>query len=245
MQIDLPAAEVYDILVNKDVKGLYHANTVRTSKTYLQEYALLSRKHVQDKRLVQTDQKSDAIDKKYEIYDHIFVDAINISKYFYTYNKYGPILFGLKTDLLKSPSVPTVRITKKNPIYWKDEDTVEDKYYTSVDDFKLHFKSGNKLRDGGNHITLTTVNGRLPLNDFIFGIQIDDPGLTYTDENGKSKSIYEGIVDFYSEDLSKNNLPMEKIFRKDNSFLKVQYSILNKFYKDDFKRLFSRKGPGE
>jgi len=132
---------------------LFHANTVRTSKTFIEHGAILSRKYIEDHELNQTPQKSDQIDKKFEIWDLIF-----------------------SLDLLQKVSIPSVRITRKNPIYWRDEDTEEMKYYMSTDEFKSDFKSGNKLRDGGNHIILSTLSGKLPFDDTLFGIQIDNPG---------------------------------------------------------------------
>jgi hypothetical protein len=237
--MDLSAKKIYEVLVDKAVKGLYHANTVRTSKTFLEQGGLLSRKYIEEHDLVQTEQKSDDLDKKFNIWDDVFLDAINISKYFSRYNKYGPILFGFSLDLLNSDKVETVRITKKNPIYWKDEDLIEDRYFMTIEDFKTKFKSGNKLSDGGYHITLTTLKGVLPF-EFLNGIQIDNPGLHFIDDNGERKLISKGIVEYFTEDLKKNSIPIDKVFIKDNLSLKFQYQILNNYFKDDFKRLFSR-----
>ena len=237
--MDIPASEVYEILKDKEVKGLYHANTVRTSKTFLEQGGILSRKRVEDLSLVQTPQKSDEIDKKYNIWNDIFLDAINISKYFSNYNKYGPILFLFSLDLLKNEKIKTVRITRKNPIYWNDEDKTEDRYFASSEDFRSKFKSGNKLKDGGYHIIISTLDGFLTF-EHLKGIQIDNPNINFVDDNGKKKPIIDGIKEFFSEDLGKNGISDNKIVIKSNLGLMSQYQIMQKFRSDEFKRLFSR-----
>lgn len=239
--MDLTSTDIYEILTEKEVKGLYHANTVRTSKTFLENGGLLSRKYIEENGLIQTNQKSDELDKKYDIWGDIFVDAINISKYFTTYNKYGPILFGFSLDVLKNDKVKTVRITKKNPIYWKDEDTNEQRYFTTPDEFKSKFKSGNKLNDGGYHITIKTLDGLLSF-DNLLGIQIDNPGHYFKDQDGFNKLITQGIIEFFTPKLQENSISLDNIFLKDDWTLKLQYRIMRQYREEEYRRLFHRRG---
>ncbi|MBK9672793.1 MAG: hypothetical protein IPP56_14685 [Bacteroidetes bacterium] len=235
--MDLIAEEIYDILIEKEVKALYHANSVRTSKTFLQQGGLLSRKYVEDNKLVQTIQKSDDKDKIFNIWDDIFLDAINISRYFTQYNVYGPILFAFRLDLLKNKEVKTVRITKRNPLYWREGEGNVERYFQTVEDFKSKFKSGNKLNDGGYHITFTTLNGFLSFKH-LEAIQIDNPGVYVTNSKGEKKLISDCIIQYFSEDLSKNYISMDQVYVRDDLTLKFQYRILNQFRKQVFRRLF-------
>ena len=73
-EFDLNPIDLYDILRSKGINQLFHANTVATSITFLNEAHLLSRKYVEDNKLFQTAQYSDEKDKAFDIYDDIFVD---------------------------------------------------------------------------------------------------------------------------------------------------------------------------
>ena len=63
--IELNAKKLYAILNNKGIDSFYHANTVCTSKTFIDNNALLSRQYIEENNLNQTEQKSD--EKQYEI----------------------------------------------------------------------------------------------------------------------------------------------------------------------------------
>ena len=95
--------DVYNILKKIGAKQLHHANTVRTSCTFLEHGALLSRGFVEDKGLKQTSQYTDALDKKYKIWHRVFLDHVDIHarggrrKGF---NQYGPVLFVFDLGIL-------------------------------------------------------------------------------------------------------------------------------------------------
>lgn len=57
--VDLNAKEVHQILKTKGVTHLHHANTVTTSKSFLENKSLLSREFVERENLFQTGQNSD------------------------------------------------------------------------------------------------------------------------------------------------------------------------------------------
>ncbi|MFP3595208.1 hypothetical protein [Chryseobacterium sp. SIMBA_029] len=109
--------ELYDFFVEKEILALYHANTVGTTITYLQNDGLLSRGAVEDKGLFQTYQKTDAKDKIVDVWNDVFLDTNDLHTYFDRENRYGPILFELDLDLVKDESFE-IWITKDNPIRW-------------------------------------------------------------------------------------------------------------------------------
>lgn len=49
----------------------------------------------------QTPQDSDALDKKYNVRDDIFEDALDLHATYRRANYYGPVLFVLKLELLR------------------------------------------------------------------------------------------------------------------------------------------------
>ena len=76
--MDLPLNTVWDILAEAGVKKLHHANSVVTSCQFLRSKSLLARGAVERMKLAQTDQYSDADDKRYSLWFDVFVDSICI-----------------------------------------------------------------------------------------------------------------------------------------------------------------------
>ena len=97
------------------VEFLYHANTVSTSITFIENNALLSRHFVESNNLFQSNQPSDKEDKLFDVWDHVFLDGEDLHKRYSRANKYGPVLFRFKLELLTSPQFQNVFITKTNP----------------------------------------------------------------------------------------------------------------------------------
>lgn len=74
----MKVAEVKKVLIHKGVTELFHVNSVITSLTFIDNGGLLSRETVEEYNLPQTDQQSDDIDKKFNIYNDIFFDSVDI-----------------------------------------------------------------------------------------------------------------------------------------------------------------------
>src|SRR5687768_18349840 len=131
--VQMTPKEVHDVLAKIGAKYLHHANTVTTSCTFLEHGALLSRGYVEDHGFKQTPQESDALDKKFGIWDRVFLDHVDIH-----YrggrrkgpNQYGPVLFVLDlTVLLQLPKGTEVGVTKTNPIHWRGNQKDADRWY--------------------------------------------------------------------------------------------------------------------
>lgn len=71
--ISLNPKELYDFLVSKNINHFFHANTVRTSCTFIEEKGLISRGCVESRGLIQTVQSSDLIDKKFNVWNDIIL----------------------------------------------------------------------------------------------------------------------------------------------------------------------------
>lgn len=239
---NLNTVELYDILLKKGITHLYHANTVSTSITFLNHKSLLSRKYVEDNKLFQTVQYSDDKDKKFGIYDDIFLDFIDIHKEWKRHNKYGPFLFAFSVELLKSDEIKNLRITKKNPVHWKTTESEEDWYYSNLKDFDDNYRRGNKLKDVGTMIILKDLNGKLSLRPNINKFIFDNPNL-FVDYQHEKKYLSELLGTELKKIVDKNNFAdIERILRHKHKIFKCscwyQYNIMLWKNLNNLKRLF-------
>jgi hypothetical protein len=209
---------VYSILKEKGVKNLYHANTVLTSLTFINNNALLSRNHVEQNGLIQTIQKSDPEDKKFNVWDDVFLDGEDLHKRYKRANFYGPILFVIKPELLLSPSAPKLLITRDNPMYWKDDNNWEKRYYSDPSEMKEDYLSGKKL-DSRVMFTFRAPEKTIKMNKFLDHIIMDDPAVIIKFDSG-DKNIGERVYKQIETTLQANgvsHIPI-KIRHKDEGF---------------------------
>ncbi|GKX31397.1 hypothetical protein SH1V18_38770 [Vallitalea longa] len=134
--------KLYEFLLSKGIENFFHANTLTTSCSFIQQNKLMSRGIVESLGLPQTSQESDIIDKKYGLWDCIFLDVYDLHKEgFGNYkrqNLYGPILFKLSTKCLIE-SVPNVRIIKENPVNWEKCNIDTSNAYLKLDEYIENF----------------------------------------------------------------------------------------------------------
>lgn len=122
--------DLFDLLERRGINKLYHANTVATSITFIEQGGLLSRGLVEQRQLYQTPQPSDAKDREVEVFNDIFLDTTDLHTYFSNRNFYGPVTFVFSVELLRGDF--EVWCTKGNPYYWDATRPVEDRYFQSV-----------------------------------------------------------------------------------------------------------------
>ena len=167
--------EVFEALKEIGATHLHHTNSVTTSCTFLEEGGLLSRGFVESNHLVQTGQSSDGIDKKYGIWDRIFVDHVDIhfrggrTK---GPNQYGPVLFRFDLGiLLELPADSDVLVTKSNPVHWYEKQPDAERWFQSVHelDEKLHFGDFDKM------LVIKTPSQKLDFPKRRAEIFLDDP----------------------------------------------------------------------
>lgn len=235
---DLNSSEVYKVLEEKGLKFFYHANTVKTSITFTEHFSLLSRGYVEKNGLGQTPQTSDDNDKKFGIWDYIFLDANDLADYFSRPNVYGPVLFVLTNKLLLDPKIPTVRITKMNPCYWNQEMTINEMYYTNIEDFRQNYMTGNKLQDGATMFIITTLEGKLELNDYFLGYKVDILGMTMTDKQGKEIEYSEAIIRKLKSLISSPQIEKLKFVQRDEWYFKNIYRWKHQSKRFEFDKLF-------
>ena len=165
----LPSKNVYQILKEKGVNNIHHANSVITSCQFLRNGALLSRDSIVRRGLFQTPQYSDHIDKKYGIWPDIFTDSVDIHDRKRNINYYGPVLLVLDINFLEKIDGGLVWVTKLNPVKWNE--TNDDKrWFTSISDLEKHFIKG----EFDQMIVFRNCGGELSIKECLTQIILDD-----------------------------------------------------------------------
>lgn len=157
-------------LRKKGVHRLYHANSVLTATTFIEQGGLLSRGEVEARGLRQTPQYSDEVDKEHDVWFDVFLDDVDIHRRARQENKYGPILFVLSTEVLRDCQME-VLITKSNPLYWKHSESYKDHYFLTLEELESSYRFG----DFKQMIILRGISEILPFERFLRKIVVDSP----------------------------------------------------------------------
>lgn len=201
----LPSKALHPILQAKGVTSLFHANTVSTSLTFIRNRALLSRGYVANNGLIQTSQKSDEADEKYNVWDDVFMDGLDLHKKYGKPNNYGPVLFVLKLELLLSPSFPHVLVTKNNPWFWKPSESWDDRYYSDIKEVEKDYLSGG-LKDVRIMFTLRSPGTNVKLNKYLDFIWVDKPNILINLRSGGQKNVGDYAIDLIKKTMLANGL---------------------------------------
>lgn len=241
----LRSKDIYGILKQKKVEFLYHANTVGTSITFIENRALLSRHYIETNSLHQTDQKSDKEDKEFDVWDHTFLDGADLHRKYSCANKYGPVLFKLKLELLTSPSLSQIYVTKSNPWYWKKSTKLEDKFYSNSEDIKSDYLTGTKL-DSQIMFTFRKPTTEIKLNKYLKSIELDKPKLLVNSGNGSKKNVGDYAQEALITTLKSNGLGHIPISVRHNGKIAfcrcvANYNYIYSFDKPEFVKRFRKK----
>lgn len=135
---------------NKDNIFFYHANSVSTSIGFIKNKKIFSRDFGENSGFKQSEQSSDDLDRNFDIYNDIFFDNSDIAQRFTS--SYGPITFVLKATAILEPDIE-VRVTKKNPVYWKDSA----EYFEGLEELAEKIKQSENYKFSYNHGYHTTL----------------------------------------------------------------------------------------
>lgn len=222
--------ELHEFLIRRGIPTLYHANTVSTSITYLQQKGLLSRGGVELLGLTQTKQSSDSKDKLFNVWNDIFLDTVDLHKHFLRQNLYGPVLFKFNVDCILNKDFD-IWITKNNPIYWSENDSDEEKYFINIEELNQKWDNIDTQKK-----MITIRNNKQPiLFENLNRIVIDDPSVIL-----KSKNIH-----YFNEAI----LSIKNVLKKDTQFKNILFkrncnncyceiNYLHQVTVSDLKRLF-------
>lgn len=196
--------KLHKFLMEKGIINFFHANTLSTALTFIKNNGLMSRGLVEEHNLYQSVQSSDEIDKRFDVWHDIFIDTIDLHGFFPRQNYYGPILFKFNIDFLLKDKYD-IWITKNNPIYWKEDDLMKDKYFQNIDDLKENWDKFDRQKK-----MFTIKNISIPsLFENLEKIIIDDPNVKIMDDIV--------LIDKVIEEL--------KIVLESNNLLKGKFEI--------------------
>lgn len=220
--------ELFDLLSRKGILYLYHANTVTTSKTFIEQNGLLSRGAVELKNLRQTVQSTDSKDKVFDVWNDIFLDTADLHIYFSRQNYYGPVLFKISTQFLNDTD-EHIWITKDNPKYWNSDMTIKDKYFENVEELESNWEKYETQR---KMITIKNASNPM-LFDYLEEVIVDNPRVKYS-----GIIFHEQTVKSLKQSLLLNPVIKDKFKTREcrNCFCKSNY--LYQVNVNDLKRLF-------
>lgn len=175
MRILLQGSDIYEILKRIGVRHLHQANSVTTSCTYLQQGGVVSRGFAEERRLQQSAQPTDELDRKYGIWHTIFVPHVDIHDrqgQTKAPNLFGPVLFVLDADvLLRLPPGAEVRVTRRSPAYWYDTEPDSARWFQNPEEVAQNLSPD----DLHKMPAIRTPSGRLDFPNRRARIILDDP----------------------------------------------------------------------
>jgi len=224
--------QLYNLLEEMKIPYLYHANSLKTFKTYVENSGIMSRGFVERMGLEQSPQSSDEVDKAIGVWDDIFLDTVDLHGYFPRQNVYGPIQMRFRNELVLDEKFEFY-VTKDNPIYWETSTKQEDRYFVSVEELKANWDKYQRQR---KMFTIKNIDEPIIFN-YLQDIIIDDPRVQFTEGEmttivfNEAKKIIDELVENYPE--LRNKL---KVRTCSGCFCRQNY--LEQVTVSDLKRLF-------
>jgi len=202
--VKLDPIEILRFLRSENIDFLYHANTVSTACTFIEQGGLLSRGAVENHGLNQTPQTSDDLDKQYNVWNDIFFDSSDLHERFNRQNHYGPVLFKFDVEILASPNLPELWITKDNPIRWTPNQTNNDRYFQDIGQIQDIYHHGSYKE----MITLRFTQNILPFQPYLQEIILDNPSVKMKDSGLSFGTEAERILAENIQNNNINNIPL-------------------------------------
>lgn len=200
--MELKAEDVFNVLMENGVESLNHANSVITSCQFLRYGALISRGLIERKKLLQTPQMSDDIDKEYSIWNDVFVDSVDIHQRSGGANFYGPVLIKIDPLILVNEYTGNIWVTKCNPTNWRAK-VYEERWFQSLEELKSNFIKGTF----DQMIVFRHCGGELPIKKYVKEILLDDPNYR---KDYDAYSLAYGALRFALEEGEINDVEIKK-----------------------------------
>lgn len=175
--MDIPSKHVFQVLQQKGIDEIHHANSVATACQFLRSKSLMSRGTVERLGIKQTPQSSDAIDKRYGIWFDVFADSVDIHGRARRANAYGPVMFVVDSSIIEKTYTGRVWVTRRNPTKWADRPD-KDRWFQDKEDLEAELVKGTF----DQMMVFRHSGGELPFKSFLRKLVVDDP--QQQDEDG-------------------------------------------------------------
>ncbi len=162
---------IYEILKNKGVSSIYHANSVMASCSMLRNRSLLSPGSADKHGLFHSAQTSAQLGRNFGIWDDVFTHATDIHRLTAAPNSRGPVLFELDVELIRNTSTGRAWVTKSDPAGWELNTPHERRWFATANDLDHYFSGDN----AGHMAVFRHCAGKLPLLSHLRRIILDDP----------------------------------------------------------------------
>lgn len=222
--MNIASSNVFEVLSEKGVSELHHANSVVTACQFIRRKSLISRGNAERLGLSQSVQSSDDLDKRYSIWFDVFMDSVDIHNRAKRANVYGPVLFVFDINVINRNKTGRIWVTKENPTKWSNKLDC-DRWFQSKKDLRDNFVKGRF----DQMLVLRHCGGELTFGKNLKKIVLDDPCMTTAED-----------VDFYSMSFGALRLAMQ------DSGLEVPIErrschrdcACKEYWSGDFNRLF-------
>lgn len=164
---------IYEILKDKGVSSIVHANSVRTSCEFLRNRCLMSLEAVDKLSTHAKPVKTDQAGGNYSIWNDIFADTVDIHQHSNRAHEDGPVLLELDIEIIKNTYTGKVWVTKSNPAKWQANLSHERRWFISANDLEDNFSYGSFE----HMIAFRHCAGKVPILGHLKRIVLDDPRL--------------------------------------------------------------------
>jgi hypothetical protein len=218
--MEILSKRIYEVLKDKGVSSIYHANSVATSCNFLRNRCLMSQGTVEKLGLIRKSQLAGQVEKSYGVWDDVFTDSVDIHKLDAGVNRRGPVLFELDIEIIRNTYTGKVWVTKSNPSEWEVETKHERRWFISANDLDHYFA----LENADHMPVFRHCGGKLPMQNHLKRIILDDPQLKIDSDQIDCFSMAYGAIALA---MSEGGLqvPIEK--RECDADCKCQHGYLN------------------
>ncbi|MEW8470256.1 MAG: hypothetical protein AB2637_17095 [Candidatus Thiodiazotropha sp.] len=164
---------ICEILKDKGVSSILHANSVENSCLFLRNRCLMSRDSIEKLVTQKRPRKANHGTSNYSILNDIFTDTVDIHEQANSVHNHGPVLLELDIEIVNNTYTGKVWISKSNPMKWDANTHHERKWFVSAHDLEDNFRYGSF----DHMVVFRHCAGKLPILGYLNRIVLDDPRL--------------------------------------------------------------------